>query len=261
MVRSETVKDRSRAIARLWAFSNASKSDFDQLLCYNKCLGIDRFPHTASMAMAEPLPEQTEIVRMLTAEREQALGQFFESVRPRLRQIVRFRLDYRLSGRVAESDVLQETFVRAARHIDRFLTTAEIPFFVWLRMELNQKLHEIHRYHFEHAKRDPRREKAFGPGQPAGNTSLAIAAQVVGGWTTPSRLVEKAEQIALVQQTLEELPELDREVIALRHFEELSNLEAAQVLGIEPSAASKRYLRALKRLKEIMAATGSFDGS
>jgi len=211
--------------------------------------------------MAEAFPEQTEIVRMLSLEREQALGQLFQSVQPRLRQIVRFRLDYRLSGRVSESDVLQETFVRATRHIDRFLGATDVPFFVWLRMELNQKLHEIHRHHFENAKRDPRREKVFGSIQQDGNTSMAIAAHLVGRLTTPSRLLERAEQIALLQRTLEELPELDREVIALRHFEELSNLETAQVLGIEPSAASKRYLRALKRLKEIMSATGTFDGS
>ncbi len=216
--------------------------------------------NSSELPMTEILPEQSEIIRRLAAEREQALGQLFQSIRPRLRQIARFRLDYRLGGRVSESDVLQETFVRAAKRIDHFLASDDLPFFVWLRLELNQKLHEIHRYHFEHQKRDPRKETGFDRPNVDGNTSMAIAAQLVARMTTPSRMVEKAEQIAMLQRTLDELPELDREIIALRHFEELSNAETALVLGIEPSAASKRYLRALKRLKEIMTTAGNIDG-
>jgi len=210
--------------------------------------------------MADGIPDHGEIVRMLSQDREQALGPLFQSLGQRLRQIVRFRLDYRLNGRVSESDVLQETFVRAAKNLDHFLGSTEMPLFVWLRMELNQKLHEIHRYHFEQQKRDPRREATNSVLHSSGNTSVAIAAHLVGSQTTPSRLVEKAEQIAMLQQTLDELPELDREVIALRHFEELTNLEAAQILGIEPSAASKRYVRALQRLREIMTSAGGHDG-
>jgi RNA polymerase sigma-70 factor (subfamily 1) len=200
----------------------------------------------------EPEPESVAILQALHCEGEQALARYFEQVRPRLKRIIRFRLDYRLSGRVAESDVLQEAYVRAAKHLDRFLSKPEIPFFVWLRMELQQMLHDIHRYHLNTEKRDVRKEHHWTENGAGCQTSLAIAAQIVGRNSTPSRLVERAEQIALVQQTLEQLPMLDREVIALRHFEELSNLETAEVLGIEASAASKRYLRALKRLKEIM---------
>lgn len=210
--------------------------------------------------MSEALPELPEIRQRLSEEREQALGPYFQVVRQRLKQIVRFRLDYRLGGRVSESDVLQETFVRASRRIDHFLAADDLPFFVWLRLELNQKLHEIHRHHFDKQKRDPRRETILSRATLGGDTSMAIAAHLVARITTPSRLVEKAEQVAMLQKKLDELPELDREVIALRHFEELSNIETAVVLGIEPSAASKRYLRALKRLKELMASAESTDG-
>lgn len=202
--------------------------------------------------MSESLPGQLEIIAALQTDREQALAQYFQIVRPRLKRIVNFRLDYRLSGRVSESDVLQETYVRAAKRIDHFLAKKEMQFFVWLRLEINQKLHELHRYHFAAEKRDARKEILFGQPQAGGETSLAIAAHLVGRMSTPSRLVEKAEQIAILETTLNEMPELDREVIALRHFEELSNIETAQILGIDSSAASKRYLRALKRLKEIM---------
>lgn len=200
----------------------------------------------------EKLPEQTEIVQALQCDREQALAEFFQIVRPRLKRIVNFRLDYRLSGRISESDVIQEAYVRAAKHVDRFLARPELPFFVWLRMELHQMLLDIHRQHFDAEKRNVRKDQRLWQPSVGGETSLAIAAQLVGRVSTPSRLVEKAEQMALVQQTLEQLPELDREIIALRHFEELSNTETADYLGIEPAAASKRYLRALKRLREIM---------
>lgn len=210
-----------------------------------------------SIEMTDIFPTEDQIVQAIQTDREQALAQLFQAAAPRLRRIAGFRLDYRLSGRVSESDVIQETFVRAAARIDHFLAKPEMPFFVWLRLELSQKLHDIHRYHLAALKRDPRKESPLGRVgttgyEPGCQTSLAIAARLVANQTSPSRWLQKAEQIAMLEKSLSELPELDREVIALRHFEELSNQEASQVLGIDPSAASKRYLRALKRLKDIM---------
>lgn len=167
-----------------------------------------------------------------------------------MQRIVRFRLDYRLRGRVAESDVIQETYVRAAERLDRYLDNPEVPFFVWLRSELHQKLIEVHRTHFMAGKRDVRRERVIHRAH-TGQTSIALAAHLVGQMTSASQLIEKAEQIQTLQIALDEMNETDREVIALRHFEELSNVETAEILGIETSAASKRYLRALKRMREI----------
>lgn len=207
------------------------------------------------------LPEQAEILQSLVSEREQALARYFEIVRPQLRRIVNFRLDYRLNGRISKSDVIQETYVRAAQRLDNFLDRKALSFFVWLRMELHQALLDIHRHHFDAAKRDARKDQLFTQAGGGCETSMAIAAQLIGRISTPSRLVEKAEQIAILQQTLEQLPELDREIIALRHFEELSNVQTAEYLCIEPAAASKRYLRALKRLKEIMNTVSDNDGS
>ena len=120
-----------------------------------------------------------------------------------------------------------------------------------LTLEVQQQLVDIHRHHFGAEKRDIRKEVAVVKPQ-AGQTSMALAAHLVAQLTSVSQLFERAEQIASVEKTLEEMNELDREVIALRHFEELSNIETAEVLGIQPAAASKRYLRALKRLREIM---------
>lgn len=207
------------------------------------------------MSSENKLPTREEIADELKANGEEALARYFSQVQDRLKRVVNFRLDYRLSGRVSESDVIQETYVRAAMRIDSFLEKDDMPFFVWLRLELNQKLHEIHRHHFGAEKRDIRKEIKIGESpNESGNTSVQLAAHIVAQLTSPSRLIERAEQIVMLEKTLNEMNELDREVIALRHFEELSNTETANILGIEAAAASKRYLRALKRLKDIMEA-------
>ena len=96
----------------------------------------------------QSLPEQSEVLKRLQDEREETFAEFFQVARDRLKRIVHFRLDYRLRGRVSESDVIQETYVRAAKRIDRYVENPEVPFFVWLRAELHQKLIEIHRNAF-----------------------------------------------------------------------------------------------------------------
>ena len=200
------------------------------------------------------LPDQKLIIADLTDNRDEALAKYFSQIRDRLEKIVKFRLDYRLNGRVSKSDVIQETYVRAAQRLDSYLKKPEMPFFVWIRLETQQHMLDIYRKHFEAEKRDVRKEISFN--QPrrhdAGQTSMALAAHLVAEMTSVSQLIEKSHQIEMLQDSLNTMSELDREVIALRHFEELSNIETAEVLGIETSAASKRYLRALKRLKEIL---------
>lgn len=202
------------------------------------------------MESNQSLPDQQQLIDQLRSEGNDRFADFFQHAKQRLHRIVRFRLDYRLQGRVSESDVIQETYVRAAQRLERYLDNPEVPFFVWLRTELHQKLIEVHRMHFGAEKRDVRKEQMIHRAN-TGQTSIALAAHLVGNMTSASQLLERAEQIETLQVALEEMTEMDREVIALRHFEELSNIETAEILGIETSAASKRYLRALKRMREI----------
>ena len=191
--------------------------------------------------MTHELPEQSEIIQQLQSGREEALAELYLLVRERLRRVIDFRLDYRLGGRVSHSDVLQETYVRASQRIESYLQKPDMPFFVWLRLEANQRMLEIHRFHFGAEKRDIRREvKLQGKQEGQGNTSVQLAAHLVGQMTSASGVFEKARQIEALEKTLSEMNDTDREVIALRHFEELSNIEAAKVLGIAPEAASKR---------------------
>lgn len=207
-----------------------------------------------------PLPDQTQLLEQLRREGQQGLAHYFEQLRSRLARIVAFRLDRRLSGRVSESDVVQEAYVRAAKRLENYLSQPEPPpLFVWLRMELQQQLIDTHRAHLATEKRDVRREIGlFGFADP-NETSRAMAYELSAQMTSPSQLLRRAEQLAWLETTLNQMNDLDREVIALRHFEELSNEETAQVLQISPDAASKRYLRALKRLKEISAASNPGD--
>lgn len=209
--------------------------------------------------MNAELPEQQQIIEQLEAGREEALADLFSLVRERLKRIVEFRLDYRLGGRVSQSDVVQDTYVRAAQRIDSFLAKPDMPFFVWLRLEASQRLTEIHRFHFGADKRDVRREVKLNKAENKnGATSMQLAAHIVAQMTSASKLFQKAQQIEALEKTLSEMNDLDREVIALRHFEELSNAETAEVLNVTTAAASKRYLRALTRLKEIMQQHAAF---
>ncbi len=170
----------------------------------------------------------------------------------RLRRIVAFRLDPRLRGRVDASDVMQEIHLEASKHLNDYLKQTSIPVFLWLRGIAGHKLLEVHRHHLGTPMRDARRELAIYRGAMPGATSAAIAAQLLGHATRPSEAVMRAEANRRLQDALDDLDPLDREILALRHIEQLTNAEAARVLGIKEAAAGKRYLRALERLRELL---------
>ena len=184
---------------------------------------------------------------------QQALAEVFSAYRERLKRIVRFRLDYRLARRVSDSDVLQDTYIAAAKRLEHFSQHPEMSPFLWLRLLIGQQLIDVHRHHLQAEMRDVRKEVSLQQSQPSPHTSLAIAAKLVGQLTAVSELVARAERIQRLEATLNGMDPTDREVIALRHFEELSNLETAGVLNIEPAAASKRYIRAMAKLGQLMA--------
>ncbi len=196
--------------------------------------------------------ESSKLVEAMRAGSTDALASMFSEYRDRLKRIVQFRLDYRLAGRISESDVLQEAYIAAAQRLDQFRRQEEMSPFLWLRLMVGQKLVDLHRQHVAAEKRDVRKEVPLRSPAASAGTSLAIAAHLIGKATGVSEIVERAERIERLEGVLNQMDEIDREVIALRHFEELSNTEAAAVLSIETSAASKRYIRAMARLAELM---------
>jgi RNA polymerase sigma-70 factor (ECF subfamily) len=170
----------------------------------------------------------------------------------RLRRMVAFRLDQRLQGRIDASDVLQETYLEAWKCLAGYLQDPAMPFFLWLRGIAGNKLRELHRHHLGAQMRDAGREVSIYRGTLPETTSAALAAQLLGHGTRPSEAAIRAEIKVRLQEALNSMDPLDREVLALRHFEQLSPAETAQVLGIKEKAAGMRYVRALKRLKEIL---------
>jgi RNA polymerase sigma-70 factor (ECF subfamily) len=184
---------------------------------------------------------------------QRALGELLGRHRERLRRMVAVRLDRRLQGRVDPSDVIQEAFLDAARRLPEFRQNPTISFFLWLRLLTSQRLVDEHRRHLGAAGRDAGREISLYRAAMPETTSAALAAHLMGRLTTPSEAAIRAERKIRLQEALNSLDPIDREVLALRHFEELSNGEAAAVLGLDKSAASKRYARALVRLKDILA--------
>jgi RNA polymerase sigma-70 factor (ECF subfamily) len=179
--------------------------------------------------------------------------------RPRLRQMVCFRLDSRLQGRLDPSDVVQDVCLEAWKHLGSYAKQPDTSFFVWLRAVAGHTLEDLHRHHLGAQMRDVRREVSLYPDGPAGCTSAALAAQLLGRLTQPSKAAVRAERKARLHLALNAMDPIDREVLALRHFEQLSVSETAQVLGIKEKTAGMRYVRALRRLKEILSALGGWS--
>jgi RNA polymerase sigma-70 factor (ECF subfamily) len=127
-----------------------------------------------------------------------------------------------------------------------------VPFYVWLRALTGQRLIDLHRQHLGAKMRDAGQEVALHRGALPQASSASLAQQLLAGLTSPTQAVIRAEMQLKLQDALNSMDPIDREVVVLRHFEELNNIETAAVLGIEPSAASKRYLRAIRRLKAIL---------
>jgi len=172
--------------------------------------------------------------------------------RDRLKRMVGLRLSRRLSSRVDDSDVVQESLAECASRLPDYLADPKLPFYLWLRHMTGLKLAEIHRRHLGTQLRDVDREVTLHRGGLPEADSMTLAAQLLGQLTTPSKAAIKAETRLLVQEALNEMDPVDREVLALKHFEQLSTVEIAEVLGLSKAGAGSRYLRAIKRLKEIL---------
>jgi RNA polymerase sigma-70 factor (ECF subfamily) len=189
--------------------------------------------------------------RVASGERN-AWGELLTRHRDRLRCMVALRLDRRLQGRIDPSDVIQDAYVDASLQLAGYLKDRSIPFFLWLRLITGQRMVALHRHHLGTQARDAAREiSIFRQSFPEASSAI-LAAHLLGRDTRASDAAMRAENCLRLQQALDELDPLDREVLALRHFEQLSNGEAARVLGVNESAASKRYVRALQRLKEAL---------
>ena len=202
--------------------------------------------------MADNSSDTNELIEEASKGNREKWGVLLARHRDRLRRMVALRMDRRLQGRIDPSDVIQEASLEASHRFSEYLQNPTMPFFLWLRFLTGQKLLELHRTHLKAQVRDVGREVSLYHGSLPETTSAALAAHLVGHLTRPSEAAIRAEMKIRLQEALNSMGALDREVLSLRHFEHLTNAETARELGIQEAAASKRYIRALKRLKEIL---------
>ncbi len=196
--------------------------------------------------------ELLDALHRAAAGDQQRWGHLLVEHRDRLRKLISFRMSPVLTSRLDPSDVIQETFVEASERLKEFLDNPRMPFFLWLRFLTQQKLATLHRHHLGRAKRNVNREVSMDGHGNSDDTSGAIAAYLASQWSGPSHAAMRHERQALLHQALEQMDPTDREILALRHFEGLSNSEAALLLNLKISAASKRYIRALEKLRQIL---------
>jgi RNA polymerase sigma-70 factor (ECF subfamily) len=206
-------------------------------------------------------PDERARLELAVAGDQAAWADILATHRDRLRRMVSLRLDRRLSGRVDPSDVIQDALVQAALGLPAYLRQPDRPFFLWLRWLTGMTLQGVHRHHLGIQARDAGREVRLLDRPLPQASSAAIAAQLLGRDTRPSVAAVREERKHRLQDALNAMDPLDQEVLVLRHFEDLTNAEVARELGLQVSAASKRYIRAPRELKEVLAALpGGVEG-
>src|SRR5215207_103426 len=208
--------------------------------------------------MTDDSSDVADLLHRAAAGSEAARQDLFTRYRPRLKRMVHLRLSRRLQGRVDDSDVLQEAFLDAGRRLGEYAADPRLPFYLWLRHLTGLKLAEVHRRHLGTQLRDADREVTLHRGGLPEADSASLAAQLLGTITSPSQAAIKAERRLAVQEALNAMDPIDREVLALKHFEQLSTSEIGEVLGMSKAGAGSRYLRAIKRLKEILSQIPGF---
>lgn len=202
--------------------------------------------------MAELKPESEVTIALLQrveAGDPEAFNQLFARHRDWLRRLVEVRRDARLAARVDPSDVVQETQLETFRRLSDFLLRRPMPFRLWLRKTLEERLLMAQRQHLAAGKRSVGRERVVG-----GSSGACV--EPAGAGPSPSQQAAQFELADRVREAMLELPEADREIVLMRTFEGLSYDEAAYVLEIDAAAARKRHGRALLRLHKLLTAGG-----
>ena len=196
-------------------------------------------------------PDSDELLRAAGHGDGSARHRLLARHRSRLRQMVAVHLDRRLAARIDPSDVVQETLMDAARDLPDYLRERPLPFYPWLRQLARQRLDRLHRDHIRRHRRSVLREE--GPGRLSLDSSAdALANLLRASGTSPSRQLIRDEMIRRIQDAMSRLSPNDRELLVMRHLEEMSAAEIGAVLGIGAGAVRTRHVRALARLRSLL---------
>jgi RNA polymerase sigma-70 factor (ECF subfamily) len=189
-----------------------------------------------------------------------AVQQLFDRHRGALRKMVAMRLDKKIQRRLDASDIVQDVLVEANRRLDDYLSNPAMPFHLWLRHMARDHIIDAHRRHRGSAKRSVDRERPAVAIGGMDRSTLELAAQLSDQQLTPAAAATMRELQTRFEAAIEQLNEQDQEIVIMRNFEHLSNQETAQALGLTEPAASMRYLRAMRRLRVLLAGHDSESG-
>jgi RNA polymerase sigma-70 factor, ECF subfamily len=200
-----------------------------------------------------PPSEQTrQLIRDAKAGDASAAGQLLNRHRDALRRMVELRLDRRIQQRVDASDIVQEVMIEANRRLQNYLEDPVMPFHLWLRQMAKDRIIDAHRRHRGSVKRSVDREQAMVAPAALDRSTIELAAQLCDAELTPAAAATMQELQRRFQAALGTMEDADREIVLMRHFEQLSNQDVAQTLGLTEPAASMRYLRAIRKLRKLL---------
>lgn len=189
------------------------------------------------------------LAKLAASGDENALTRLFDRHRDRLRRVIALRLDSRVQARVDASDVMQEAYIDLVQQLPNYADGKPLPFFLWLRRIVGQRLAKLHRTHLGAEKRNSARDISIHQNVMPSVSAVCLADELAGQFTSAGAKAIRSETKRQLQAVLNDMDQNDREILALRHFEQLNNREIAAVLEITESAATRRYYRALNRLK------------
>ncbi len=203
-------------------------------------------------------PDEQKTEQLLAEAKQgdaEAVNGLLDRHRDAVKRLVQMRLDQRIQRRVDVSDVVQEVMVEANRRLQDYLRNPIMSFRLWLRQIARDRIIDAHRRHRGSAKRSVDRERPLAAPAGMDHSTMELAAQLQDPELTPRAAATQREILRRVEQAISELGENDAEVILMRHYERLTNQEIAQALNLSEPAASMRYLRALRRLRELLSGT------
>lgn len=200
-----------------------------------------------------PIDEKTEqLLDGIREGKDGAADRLLERHRDPLRRMIELRMDQKIKQRVDASDIVQEVMIEANRRLQKYLENPIMPFHLWIRQMARDRIIDAHRRHRGSEKRSVDREKAMVAPGAMDRSTIELAAQLCDAEMTPAEAATMKELQQRFQNAIEELDENDREIVIMRHVEQLTNQDVAAALGLSEPAASMRYLRAIRKLRTLL---------
>jgi len=193
-----------------------------------------------------------DILRDVAGGDQQAVNRLMDRHREAVRRMVQLRLDHAVARRVDASDVVQDVMLEASQRLTDYLRNPGMPFHLWLRQLALDRIIDMHRRHRGAQRRSVDREQNFSGVGSDEQSAADLAALLRDAELTPAAAALRKELQTRFVAALQQMDEGDREIIVMRHFEHLGNSEAAEALGLSAPAAGMRYLRAIRRLRELL---------